>query len=364
MGVQSRFISNGVYSTILCICFIGSIESIFLMGIVWQEQQRIAFLGGNRLPLGIIATIGYWLLCWSLAVWRRSGSGRFTRGERILWAKAYTAFWVAELVTLGSFLLVYLWCSWGPITSGCHQFLAARRGLILEFIIYSYLIWLIYILRLALHWGYIQIQAVIVSLCICSTGYLLWRDYLTLGGRDSIYSGWQDTRLGAILATLSQEWIIGHLYGRRSTATLYASLAYGGRTGLQPLINFSALTEFEGGMWIGGNHLLGGSKLEQSYLGRGGFLAKRLALWQFLVFLKMWHQLLILVWWCLSLCRITQQGNHSYTLLAVNSFNVYCCFMIGILLYGINYIGDWEILFRGSLWSIYGGRWWVWVSAI
>ena len=84
---------------------------------------------------------------WSFAVWRRAQFGRFARGDRKLWAKGYTAFWVAELVTLAAFALIYCWLSWGPLPLVPRRFMVPRKGLILEFIIYSYIIFLAYVAK-------------------------------------------------------------------------------------------------------------------------------------------------------------------------------------------------------------------------
>jgi hypothetical protein len=89
------------------------------------------------------------MFTWGMIGWRRSQFGRFTRGDRKLWAKGYAAFWVVEFVTILSFILVYLWMSWGPVPLTGRIIIFPRRGLLLEFIVYSYLLFLAYAAKMS-----------------------------------------------------------------------------------------------------------------------------------------------------------------------------------------------------------------------
>ena len=59
------------------------------------------------------------------------------------------AFWVAEFVTVGSLVIVYCWMSWGPVVLIGRRFIVPRKGLVLEFIIYTYIIFIAFITKLA-----------------------------------------------------------------------------------------------------------------------------------------------------------------------------------------------------------------------
>lgn len=56
------------------------------------EYYRTFVIFPIRIPLILTLSILYWCYLWGMSGWRRTQFGRFTRGDRKLWAKGYTAF--------------------------------------------------------------------------------------------------------------------------------------------------------------------------------------------------------------------------------------------------------------------------------
>jgi hypothetical protein len=79
---------------------------------------------------------------------------------------------------------------------------------------------------------------------------------------------------------------------------------------------------------------------------RVGYIPKRLAMWQLLMILKMWHHLVILLWWALYIYRLGARKKNSYSIIAVCYFNVYCCYILGILIYLVYFGVCWEIYMK------------------
>jgi hypothetical protein len=82
------------------------------------------------------------------------------------------------------------------------------------------------------------------------------------------------------------------------------------------------------------------------YPTRLGYTPKRLAMWQILTVLKMWHHLVILLWWLLYIFRLAARKKNSYSFIAVCYFNVYCCYLLGIFIYMTYFAACWEIYLK------------------
>jgi hypothetical protein len=82
------------------------------------------------------------------------------------------------------------------------------------------------------------------------------------------------------------------------------------------------------------------------YPTRVGFVPKRMAMWQLLTVLKMWHHLVILLWWILYITRLAARRRNAYAFAAVCYFNIYCCYLLGLLVYSLYYAALWEIYMR------------------
>lgn len=322
----------------------------------------------------LVVAIVYWIYLWGVAGWRRAQNGKYTRNERQLWVKGYAAFWIIEFVTVFSFILIFAWLSWGPRVLIPRSFLAPRRGLIIEFIIYSYLIFFTYIAKFNMRWNLWNFQLIIALFAVIILSYLLWRDIIILVTRDSMVLGysarWRTINLTGLVYALSHEWWIIHSLGNRTSNFKYGNLNTNFLLKKHSFRHITPLMEYELNLWF--NRFYKDYRLESMYLScahlfnletyysdfnvlggqsyfyprRVGFIPKRLAIWEFLVILKMWHQLIILIWWLLYLFRIKSFKIGSYQLLSVCQFNIYCCYIFGLLIYILCYFILYEIAFR------------------
>lgn len=339
----------------------------YLMGEYW----RTYIIFPIRLPIILILILFYWLYLWSMAVWRRTQFGRFTRGERKLWAKAYTSFWVAELVTFGSFILIYFWLSWGPLPLVNRYILFPRKGLYLEFIFFSYLIFLAYIIKLSTRWYFWRYNYFLVICLLLIFILLLWRDIMMLLTREIFTEGhgarWSNVKLTTLIYSLSPEWWVLHLIGNYNLHTFYFDLYTCFESAQRPFAKIVERNNFLNKHYLtcySGNYnnyidwTLSTSKLfidpllalQQScgffYPRRIGYAPKRIAMWQLLFILKMWHHLFILVWWLLFLFRLTSRRRTTYNFVAVCYFNIYCCYILGLLFYILYFAFFWELYLK------------------
>lgn len=99
------------------------------------------------------------------------------------------------------------------------------------------------------------------------------------------------------------------------------------------------------------------------YPRRLGFIPKRIAMWQLLILLKMWHHLIILLWWCLFIYRSLARRKTSYSMLAVCYFNVYCCYLLGLMIYIIYYAVYLEMWFKFRPGNFTFHRFTLWASS-
>ena len=316
-----------------------------------------------------------------MAVWRRVQFGRFTRGDRKLLAKGYAAFWIVELVTVVSFIIVYCWMSWGPIAITPRYFLMPRRGLLLEFICYSYLLFLTYFIKFNIRWNTWKFQFIISLFIIMILSYLLWRDILILITKETIIdnygSRWRNIKLDSLIYSLSHEWWLLHTLGRRTSYFTQLNLLWSLEEKKNALVEFIIFTGYESDVFINTNTRTNylnrfyfsslsiislDSVYTNSYLlkyklffypRRVGFIAKRIAIWEFLLFLKIWHQLIILWGWVMYLFKLQTTKFSSYQITAVCYFNIYCCYILSLFIFFINYIYILEIFlkFRPGMFS-------------
>lgn len=369
---------SGKESKIRIICIISIVIWGFEWGFILEYLCGDYYVSYIIFPFKIthllIASIIYWAYLWGLVGLRRTQYGRFTRNERNLWVKGYAVFWIVELVTVFSFVLIFAWLSWGPLILVPRYFIVPRRGLLLEFIFYSYLIFLTYTAKLNMRWGLWNFQLLIALGVSASLSYLLWRDVLILWTRDNMLlfygARWRNIKLTGLVYSLSHEWWLIHSLGNRSVNFKYGLLNNYFIAEKYPFINVTPLMEYELNLWITKSYR--NYRLKNMYLScahlfklwnyyidftivrgksyfyprRVGFIPKRLAIWEFLVFLKMWHQLIIFLWWLLYIFRIKARKGGSYTILAICHFNIYCCYLFGLLIYLLSYFVLFELVLR------------------
>ena len=77
-----------------------------------------------------------------------------------------------------------------------------------------------------------------------------------------------------------------------------------------------------------------------------GFLPKRLSMWYMLVVIKIWHHFMLFIWWFFFLLRLVSRRKNSYSLLSVCSFNVFCCYLLAVLIYMFQLLPLYENYFR------------------
>ncbi len=347
------------------------VEWWVLIEYLFAEWWRAYFFLPIRVPTVLVLCMIYWMLTWGFSVWRRTQFGRFTRGERRLWAKALAAFWVAELVTIGSLLIVYCWMNWGPLPLVPRQLLLVRRGLLFEFIIYSYLVFLGYMCKMGTSWWGWRYQLICCFLVMFFFSFLLWRDAQYLLFRDPMDSShgsrWRNIRATAVVYSLNHEWWVNHTLGRRGSINHYMSLQWVYANKIHPFDDSDILTEYEQRFWLSPvwrwkrqtrNNWFTFEPLWRYYenfdlLNRGyyyprriGFIPKRICMWQFLTFLKMFHHLIILLWWTLFTYRCFGRKRAAFSFAGSCQFNVYMCLILALMVYFIYYALYWEQILK------------------
>ena len=370
---------NGVYLIILLIWIC---EWLLVFEYFCGEYYVMNLLFPFKITFVLGIGIIYWIYLWALIGWRRVQYGRFTRNERQLWAKGYAAFWIIEFVTIFSFIVVFAWLSWGPLILVPRYFIIPRRGIILEFILYSYLIFLTYVAKLNMRWNIWNIQLLISLSSVMILSYLLWRDIINLVTRDNMLMGygtqWRRVKLTGLVYAMSHEWWLNHTLGSRTLNFKYISLHKSLETKKSLFDSVSPLMEYELNLWL--IKFNKQYRLENMYLysanlfklakyysdfniisgknyfytSRVGFIPKRLAIWELLFFLKIWHQLIILVWWILYIFKLKSASIGSYQLLSICYFNIYCCYLLGLIIYSLSYFVTFELVlrFRPNVFSI------------
>lgn len=340
---------------------------------LFGEWWRIHTVLPARTPVMLILVLFFWAFVWGFSIWRRAQFGRFTRGERELWAKALAAFWVVEFVTIGSILIVYCWMNWGPLPLVPRRLFLPRRGLLFEFFIYTYIIFLGYVAKFSVNWCSWRIQLALGMAVLFIFYFLLWRDLSCLLFRDTldkVYGvRWRNVRLTAVVYSLTHEWWVSHVLGRRDSLSYFLGLPEAYVRKNHPLKVLPVMTEFEARHWLpesksskrrwrGVWNLVRLKKCSIYYanfdlLNRGyyyprrlGFIPKRWCMWQLLTFLKMFHHMIILLWWILFIYRKMSRRQTSYNFLSSCHFNVYCCFLMTLMIYFIYYALYWEMILK------------------
>lgn len=135
---------------------------------------------------------------------------------------------MAEFVTVASFILLYFWMSWGPVAVVSRMVLFPRKGLLLEFIIYSYLIFLAYVAKLSIKWNLYNFQYVLALTIVAIFSLLLWRDVCMLLTRDPMLANlgthWRNVTLGSLVFSLSNDWWLHHALGSKHPYLMYPDI--------------------------------------------------------------------------------------------------------------------------------------------
>lgn len=394
-------------------------------GIEYWSFSRVIF--PFRSPFFLMLGFSYWIYIWGISVWRRTQYGKFTRGDRKLWAKGFAAFWMSEFFTIGGIFLAICWMSWGPSRLIPRIFLVPKKNFLIELTVFSYVVWIIYIMRLCLKWQLWRTQLLLTWTIVVVLSYLIWRDFILLYSREvvTINQGarWRQIKLGSTVYSLSSSLWLLHYYGSgRNVATPFmplTTLLEHGAT-VNPFDELTVKIEYDrytrmpyvtSSDWLYSalpwksttlkffrtrlnyfyghsfwqsfrptdlsqapeyiiNKPISGLQMDSwiAHPRRYGFMPKKISMWYFLVYLKIWHHLMLFIWWFLLLIRIYGRRKTSYSFVSSCYFNVYCCFCIGLLVYLYQFLRYWELalkykpiragfMFKSRVQSILGYYW-------
>jgi len=356
----------------------------------YWDYSRVIF--PYRIPKLLMFIFIYWCYVWGIAIWRRAQFGRFVRGDRKLWFKSFATFWVVEVSTVVGIFLCILWMSWGPLPLLNRYFILPKKSFLVEITAFSYIIWIIYILRLTLKWQLRKTQFFLTSIVILLISFLIWRDILLLYTRDAINleygSRWKYIKTNSIIYSLSNIWWLEHHIGdTKSLNSPYLSLdsfvkSNGQVNPFSEKIKLSEYDEYNFMSlnrevdWFNSDFLFNMFKynnmvndyylldsngyyyfVNSDYAARDvssmyfyprkvGFLPKRLSMWYMLVVIKIWHHFMLFIWWFFFLLRLVSRRKNSYSLLSVCSFNVFCCYLLAVLIYMFQLLPLYENYFR------------------
>jgi hypothetical protein len=178
---------------------------------------------------------------------------------------------------------------------------------------------------------------------------------------------WKNVRASSVIYTLSHEWWVAHVTGRMAPHSRYSSLLYCLQNNTRPapatLQSWTGhelniiMSDIEGAKYRGALcpllHLVVNYKIDtqnlqtnMAYPRRLGFVPKRFAVWQLLVLLKMWHHLVLVLWWSLNVFRLTYRRKNAYSFFNSCGFNVYCCLILALAVYSLSMFQKLELFFK------------------
>lgn len=383
---------NLISSNILLISFffIWIFEWLYIFEYSLSFNTFVYLFFPYRLPILLIIVFIYFIYVWGISVWRRTQYGRFTRGDRKLWYKGYASFWFVELSTVLGLVIAAAWMNWGPTPLFPRSFYVTRKSFLIEVTFFSYILWILYLMRFSLKWNKWKTQLLLTSFILVLTSYLIWRDILIIYGRENInlYNGqrWKHLTTGSLLYSVYPEWWMNHFINQKKNVDLN-SLFYKLSDCLQ---NIEILTNnqlFQKEINLGDyekynfnpivfvndfnknslplNYFFSSKNSffyyniinffsineltldSYKYFPRKiGYQPKRLAMWTFFFFLKIWHHLMLFIWWFIYLIRLYGKKKNSYSWLSICHFNIYCCFIISFLIFIFSYFPWFEMFFR------------------
>lgn len=365
------------------------IEWISFFDFVLGHWTTNNFFFFYRTPVFLVLFFIFWLYVWGISAWRRSLFGKFTRGERQLWYKSLVAFWIVEIFTIGGFVMAAAWMSWGPRIFMPRFFWIPKKGFLLEITIFSYIIWLIYLFRFSLKFYLWKTQVIFLLIVLCLSSYLLWRDYITLWTRDLLTKNngthWRFVKLITIIYSLENNWWFNLLLGKKGSLnhqliplnkiirlkmpiiekTHFNYINYEEFYWL-PVVDKTAFHRTLVPHWPFFMHYYNFFYFLQtfryrlfflshpSYLldvhkflpRRLGFVPKKIAMWYFFIILKMWHHLMLFIWWFFFLQKLIVFKKTSYSFFFKCYFNVYCCFILGWVVYLFQLFPTFELFLK------------------
>lgn len=357
---------------------------IFLFILVWVYEWLIIFkyllnvftylkfVYPYRIPVLLLICLLYYIYIWGISVWRRTQYGKFTRGDRKLWYKGFASFWVVELSTLMGLIIAAAWMNWGPTPLFPRNFYSSKKSFIIELVFLSYILWSLYLLRFSIKWKKWKYQISLISLILFFVILLIWRDILIIIGRDNIniQNGvrWKFIRANTVLYSLLPDWWMYTLINNKNTISK-DSIFFTLYNYIEKLNNNIYLLPIDFKLVIDDyykynllpliknsyNNFFLNNTLDNNYISKEslmfyprkfGFLTKRIAMWTFFLFLKIWHHLMLYIWWFFYLIRLISKKKNSYQFLSICHFNIYCCFLIALSIYIYGFFPKFMIFFR------------------
>ena len=155
---------NNIHTCIFAFFSLWVCEWIYIIQYSLNFWSYTRLIFPYRIPGILVICFVYWCYVWGISVWRRTLYGRFTRGDRKLWFKGFTSFWFIELSTILGIYIAACWMSWGPLPLMPRYFLMQKKSFLFELTIFTYIVWLIYLMRLGLKWYLWRTQAIITTL--------------------------------------------------------------------------------------------------------------------------------------------------------------------------------------------------------
>lgn len=350
--------------------------------IVCLGTSKFRFVESFILPLGpnsllcIIFVI--WVYIWGVSNLRRTLFGKFTRGDRKLWFKSFASFWVVELVTVLGLYICSAWMSWGPAPIFHRNFLIPTRGFITELLFFTFIIWGLYLLRFFIKWNSWKTSVFLTLIIIFLVSLLIWRDLISFLGRDTMVfsnnSRWKYVDPQTVRYAISSNWWLYNYVGSDKLSIKFSSsflsffnqiLTYKEYEDINTLyflssqewfsnsfILFSDFNDYFIDFISFSNDYLEFSAANEFFVNkffyprRVGFATKKLAMWTLFIILKMFHHTILFYWWFIFLFRLYSAKKNAYSILSTCWFNVYCCFIIGLLIYIFSFFPFYENFLR------------------
>ena len=368
------------------------IEWLSIIECLFVEFSRYSFFLPIKIPTIFVFILIYWSFVQGLSFWKRSQSGHLNKGERRLWHKTIAIFWVAEFIIVAALVMVYYWVACGPPTSLGRRLIVPRKGLEIEFIIYTYIIFIAFITKFTSRWclwRFHRFTGFIVVICFSC---LLYRDACTLLIQDFFPRSndfrWENMRLAFLVFSFSPEqwltctpdeipeydWFLD-LKAKFEARIVPAGTAvflveyeqispFADFQPYPPLPIFSLILDSFFNELFGWNNAIFHAVHGGNYFcpHRTGFITGRLALWQLLILLRMWHYSIMLLWWYSFARKLRARQKIAYSTLAVCYFNIHYCYLLSLMIHTTYYAVYFEmwlkfwpdsfIVYQSMLWVL------------
>ena len=379
-------------SVLISFFFIWIFEWLFIFEYCLYYNTYHYIIFPYRLPLFLIICFIFFIYVWGISVWRRTQYGRFTRGDRKLWFKGYSSFWIVEIITLLGIFGCSCWMNWGPRPLFPRKFYIPKKGLLIELSYFTYLVWMLYLLKFSVKWCNWKFQLKIVYLILFITFCLIWRDILIIIGRENIVlkngARWKYLTTSIIIYSFVPQWWIQHFIDQKNIYNINClfnnlnqilnelklmniplTIFKNQNFDSYQIKNFLPINFFY--EWNNSNiNYLFWTKLNNNYLfidminykniknnistidssiiypRRYGYQTKRIAIWTLLLFLKLWHHIMLFIWWFIYLLKLINRKKTTFTWLSICNFNIYCCFLICLVICLFGYLRSLELIFR------------------